>query len=124
MEAFRTTLTQFLTVFLIWSAVSLTIATLLLVWIFWRVKRINLSPDADFLTALRATPLIVVIFLDLLDFSLDFLAMPIAWVVLGRLGLTPLRGVSIVEELIPGTQIIPVMTASWIYARLTARKKA
>ena len=120
-ETFQTTLMQFLTIFLVWSAVSLAIATLLLAWIFWRIKRINLPPDADFLTALRATPLIVVIFLDLLDFSLDFLAMPIAWVVLGRLGLTPLRGVSIVEEFIPGTQLVPVMTVSWIYARLTNR---
>jgi hypothetical protein len=112
-------LVRFLYIFLILAVLSLLIAILLLGWIIWRVKQIKLSPNADFMTALRATPLVVVIFLDLLDFSLDFFSAPIAWVVLGRLGLAPLRGVTIVEELIPGTQLIPVMTLAWIVARLT-----
>ena len=98
--------------------VALVLALLLIVWVIWRVRRIQLPPDADIFTALRATPLSVVILLDLLDFSLDFLSAPIAWVILGHLGLTPLRGVAIVEELIPGTQFIPTMTLAWILARL------
>ena len=38
------------------------------------VRRIDLPTDADWITALRATPSIVVVLLDLLDLSLDFLA--------------------------------------------------
>ena len=97
---------------------SLTLALVLMGWVVLRVRRIQLPPNADVFTTLRATPLSVVVLLDLLDFSLDFLSAPIAWVILGYLGLTPLRGVTIVEELIPGTQVIPTMTLAWIVARL------
>ncbi len=62
--------------------------------------------------------------LDLLDFSLDFLSAPFAWVLLGRLGLQPLRAVTVIESLIPGTQFIPTMTAAWILARLIHRNRA
>jgi hypothetical protein len=34
---------------------------------------------------------VVVVLLDLLDFSLDFLSAPFAWVLLGYLGLEKLR---------------------------------
>jgi len=85
--------------------------------VIWRVRKIQLPPNADFFTALRATPLIVVVTLDLLDFMLDFLSAPVAWVLLTRLGLGPLRGVTVVEGLIPGTQIIPTMTLAWIASR-------
>lgn len=98
--------------------VALLMALLLMVWVIGHVRRIQLPPNADVFTALRATPISVVLLLDLLDFSLDFLSAPIAWVILGRLGLAPLRGVAIVEELIPGTQFIPTMTLAWIVARL------
>src|SRR6185295_3412854 len=97
---------------------ALILALFLMAWVVLRVRRIQLPPNADVFTTLRATPLSVVVLLDLLDFSLDFLSAPIAWVILGRLGLTPLRGVAIVEELIPGTQFIPTMTLAWILARL------
>jgi len=85
--------------------------------VIWRVRKIQLPPNADFFTALRATPLIVVVTLDVLDFMLDFLSAPVAWVLLTRLGLGPLRGVTVVEGLIPGTQIIPTMTLAWIASR-------
>ncbi|MGH2522625.1 MAG: hypothetical protein ACRDH2_08990 [Anaerolineales bacterium] len=98
--------------------IGLTIAVLLLGWVFWRVRRIQLPPGADLLTALRATPLSVVLLLDALDFSLDFLSAPIAWIILGRLGLAPLRGVTMFESLIPGTQFLPTMTTAWILARV------
>jgi hypothetical protein len=97
---------------------ALGIALLLLGWVIWRVRRIHLPSNADLLTALRLTPFVVVVLLDLLDFSLDFLSAPIAWVLLGRLGLTPLRGVTVLEELVPGTQLVPTMTAAWVIARL------
>jgi len=60
----------------------------------------------------------VVVLIDLLDFALDFLAAPLAWVILDRLGLKALRGVSTVEALIPLTQVVPTMTLCWIGARL------
>jgi hypothetical protein len=99
--------------------IGLLLSLMLLGYIVWRIKRIQLPPDADFLMALRATPLAVVILLDLLDFSLDFLSAPIAWTILGYLGLQPLRGVTVVESLIPGTQFLPTMTVAWVIARLT-----
>ena len=103
-------------------AVSLGLAALVLIWVIWRVKRIHLPPDADFITALLATPLPVVVLLDLLDLSLDFLSAPFAWVILGYLGLKPLRGVTMVESLIPGTQVLPTMTVAWIVARIARRR--
>ena len=87
------------------------------IYVWVTVRRINLPPDADTLTALRLTPLSVVVLLDLLDLSLDFLGAPVAWVILGRLGLGPLRGVTVIESLIPGTQLIPTMTIAWVLAR-------
>src|SRR5436309_13921139 len=96
---------------------ALLMAIALGVYIWATVRRINLPPDADTLTALRLTPLSVVILLDLLDLSLDFLGAPLAWLILTRLGLGPLRGVTLVESLIPGTQFIPTMTAAWPIAR-------
>ena len=104
--------------FLLVAGAGLALALALLAWVLWRVRRIQLPEGARFLTALRATPLIVVILLDLLDMSLDFLSAPIAWTLLGHLGLSPLRGVTVVESLIPGTQLLPTMTASWIFSRL------
>lgn len=109
---------NWLTIALIVIGTSLLLALLLLAWVLARIKRIHLPPDADLFSALRATPLPVVILLDLLDLSLDFFSAPIAWVLLGRLGLTPLRGITVVEELLPGTQLVPVMTAMWIVARV------
>ena len=107
---------------LIVAAAGLALCLLLFGWIVWRVRRIQLPPGADALTTLRATPLIVVILLDLLDFSLDFLAAPFAWVILNYLGLKALRGVTVVESLIPGTQFLPTMTVAWIVARLSRPK--
>lgn len=107
---------------LIVMGVALALALLLLGWILWRVRRINLPPGADFATALRMTPFAVVFLLDLLDLGLDFFAAPISWVILGKLGLAPLRGVSVVEQIIPGTQFIPTMTAAWVVVRLLDRR--
>lgn len=103
---------------LVMAGISLLVSFILLGWVLWRVRRIRLPADADFVTALRQTPFVVVLLLDALDLSLDFLSVPIAWTLLGRLGLTPLRGVTIVEELIPGTQLVPTMTIAWIFVRL------
>jgi hypothetical protein len=60
----------------------------------------------------------VVLGLDLLDLALDFLAAPLAWVILDYLGLNGLRKMTLVESLLPGTQLIPTLTLSWVVARL------
>lgn len=115
-------LNAILAIFLALSVIGLVLAILLLIWVLWRVKRIHLPEDADFLTTLRATPLSVVLLLDALDMAFDFLAMPFAWVLLGYLNLHALRGVSVVEAAIPGTQFLPTMTAAWLFARLSDKK--
>lgn len=95
------------------------ILALLLLFIVWRqVKRIHIPPDATFGETLLVTPFLVVLMIDLLDFALDFLAAPISWIILDRLGLKALRGVSVVETLIPFTQAIPTMMIAWIWVRL------
>ncbi len=104
-------------------ASGLLLSALLLVWVLWRIKKIHLPEGADFLTTLRATPLAVVLLLDVLDMTLDIFGTPVAWVVLGKLGLHPLRTVTTVEAFIPGTQFIPLMTASWIFARLAGQSR-
>lgn len=116
-------LTEFLYPLLILIGIALTLALLLLLWIIWRVRRINLPPDADWVTAMRATPFVVVLVLDLLDFSLDFFSAPFAWILLSYLGLKPLRAVTTIESLIPGTQFLPTMTAAWIIARFMKRER-
>jgi len=104
-------------------SVALILAILLLAIIIIQVRRIQVPPGAGFAETLLYTPLLVVLFLDVLDLALDFLSAPIAWVVLDRLGLKGLRGVATVESLIPFTQAIPVMTLSWIGVRLFGKDR-
>ena len=105
------------TYLLIIMGISLALALLLLIVVIRQVRRINIPPDAGFQETLRLTPFSVVLMIDLLDLGLDFLAAPVAWVILDRLGLKALRGVSAVEAIIPFTQAIPTMTIAWIGAR-------
>ena len=113
-------LRTFLIIFITLSVIGLLMAVLLLVWVIWRVKRIQVPPGADFLTTLRYTPVSVVILLDLLDLAFDFLAAPFAWVLLSYLNLQSLRTVTVIEAIIPGTQFIPLMTAAWLFARFAS----
>ncbi len=109
-------------VMLVAMLISLVLAVALIALTYRRLKRIRIPPDADFFTTLRHVPLTLAILLDLLDFGLDFFSVPIAWVLLGKVGLQSLRSVTIVEEIIPGTQFLPTMTAAWIIARLLPGK--
>ncbi|RMG90681.1 MAG: hypothetical protein D6706_19040 [Chloroflexi bacterium] len=107
-----------LRLYLILMGISLVIALLLLLWLYRRVRRIHIPPDAGFWETLRLTPFLVVVMIDLLDLALDILAAPVAWVILDRLGLKALRGVSAIEAAVPFTQAAPTMTLCWIAARL------
>ena len=84
----------------------------------FKLRKLDVPPNASFVETLHYTPLLVVVAVDLLDLAFDFLAAPISWTLLDRLGLKALRGVSTVEALIPGTQLIPTMTLCWIGVRL------
>jgi hypothetical protein len=98
--------------------VGLTFAGLL-IWLAARqLRRIHIPAGADFTETLRRTPLLLVMGLDLLDLSLDFLSAPIAWIILDRLGLKALRGISVVQAAVPGTQMVPMMTLTWLAVRL------
>lgn len=112
------TFSHFVNYLLIGMGISLVLALLLFLIVIRQLKRIEVPAGAGFAETLRYTPFLVVVFIDLLDFGLDVLAAPFAWVVLDRLGLKALRGVSTVEALVPFTQAIPTMTISWIGARL------
>jgi hypothetical protein len=101
---------------------GLVLSSFLLIWVIWRVRRIDLPAGANALIALQRTPFIVVLMLDLLDLGLDIFSVPITWPLLGRLGLAPLRGVTLIEGVIPGTQLIPTMTLAWLFARWMGRQ--
>lgn len=102
--------------------IGLAAAVLLGVWVLVRVRQLRLPEGLGFMAALRVTPLSVVILLDLLDFSLDIFGAPVAWSLLSYLGLQPLRGVTVVESLIPGTQLLPTMTIAWLASRWLGRQ--
>ena len=83
-----------------------------------QLRQVYIPPDAGFVETLRLVPLSMVLAIDLLDLGLDFLAAPVAWVMLDRLGLRALRGLSAVEAVIPGTQFVPTLTLCWLGVRL------
>lgn len=103
---------------LIAMGVSLALALLLLIFSIRRLRQIEIPPGAGFSETLRHTPFMLALIIDLLDFALDILAAPVAWLLLDWLGLKALRGVSAVEALIPFTQPIPTMTLAWVGVRV------
>lgn len=111
-------LIEFLRILLIISGVSLALAAFVFAFVVWRVRKINLPATSTFVQALKVTPFSVVLLLDLLDLGLDFFSAPISWTLLSYLGLEPLRGVTVVEGLIPATQAIPTMSLAWLAVRL------
>jgi len=81
------------------------------------LRRMTVDRDHAELEALRTAPLPLVLLIDAIDLGLDFLGAPLVWLVMSRSELRALRGLSVLESLIPGTQLIPTMTISWLYAR-------
>ena len=104
--------------FLLLSIIASITFVVLSVWAWRSMRRIRLPQNLSFVEALRLTPLPVVILLDLLDLVFDIFAAPISWVLLGWLGLSPLRSVTMAEAVVPGTQLIPTMTVAWLAVRL------
>jgi len=98
--------------------ISVVLAVLILALMYRRLRRLQVPPDADFFTTIRAVPLGLVIGLDLLDLGLDVFATPIVWVILSRFRLQALRNVAAAEAIIPFTQPIPTLTIAWFVARM------
>lgn len=113
---------EFIRTFGTYLLIAMGIALVLVILLFGivsrQVRNINVPPNAGFGETLMHTPLLVVIFIDLLDFALDILAAPVSWLLLDRWGLKALRGVSAVEAIIPLTQAIPTLTLAWFWVRL------
>jgi hypothetical protein len=108
---------EFLRVVAIIAGVAAVLGLIGVALIYRRLKRLNIPEQATFRETLQRVPFSVVLVLDLLDLGFDFLAAPLVWVLLGRFNLGALRRVSVVEALIPGTQFIPTLTASWLAVR-------
>ncbi len=98
--------------------VCLVLAAIVLSLVVRRLRRIDLPPDADFWTTIRAVPFGLVLGLDLLDLALDVLATPLVWVILSRFRLQALRNAALIEAAIPLTQALPTFTVAWIMARM------
>ena len=111
-------------ILLLFLLMALLLAGLLFWWSWRHLRDLHLPAGAGFVETLRLVPLPVVLMLDLLDLALDIFAAPVAWVALSTLGLRSLRTVTIVEALIPGTQFIPTMTASWLAVRWLGTRKS
>lgn len=79
-----------------------------------RVKQVDVPKNAGFTDTMAVVPISIVVAIDLLDLGLDILAAPISWLILDRLGLKALRGMAVVEALIPLTQPIPTLTIAWV----------
>ena len=110
-------LRELLVFFAIVSLVALVLAALLTALLWRQLKRLKTS-GGGFWQTLREVPFGLVVLLDLLDLALDVFSAPLIWLLLRRLGLSALRDVATVEALIPITGPLPLMTISWILARL------
>ena len=102
--------------------ISFVVAMIIFVLVIHRMKRMNVPPNAGFSETLLYTPVLLVVFIDLLDFALDVLAAPFTWMILDRLGLKALRGFAAFEALLPFTQFVPTMTLAWFAARIFGRR--
>ncbi len=114
--------TEILTIFGICAASSLALAIGLLVIAARQIANLEVPPDADFFETLQSIPITVPLALDLLDMAFDVFAAPISWIILELLGLSALQMVTVFEGLIPGTQLIPTLTAAWVISRLMKKK--
>ncbi|MDQ3813294.1 MAG: hypothetical protein M3347_05020 [Armatimonadota bacterium] len=101
------------------AGLALLLAIVALALVDRQLRRLKIPANAGLSETLRAVPFRLVMGLDLLDLSLDFLAAPIAWIILSRYKLEGLRQVATIEALIPGTQFIPTLTLAWLFVNYT-----
>jgi hypothetical protein len=87
------------------------------------IRDLEIPPDADFFETMQAIPITIPIALDLLDLALDVFSAPISWFLLDTMGLGALKMVTVVESIIPGTQVIPTMTLVWLAARFLVKDR-
>jgi hypothetical protein len=99
-------------------AAALVGAIALLILAARQVAEIDIPPEADFFETLQHIPITVPLALDLLDMAFDIFSAPVSWIILELLGLQALQLVTVFEGLIPGTQLIPTMSAAWVIARM------
>ncbi len=104
-------------------ALALIGAITLLIIAARQIVNVDVPEDADFFETLQVVPITVPLALDLLDLAFDFFAAPIAWIILELLGLQSLQLITVVEGLIPGTQLIPTLTIAWLIARGMKKKQ-
>jgi hypothetical protein len=98
-------------------------AVALLIMAARQIADLDIPPDADFFETMQHVPITVPLALDLLDMAFDIFAAPIAWVILEMLGLQALQLITVFEGLIPGTQLIPTLTAAWVISRMMKDKR-
>jgi len=112
------TLSQVITSLLIAMGISLVIALVGLALMIKRIRTMHIPATNDLFTTLHHVPLILVVLLDLLDFSLDIFSAPIAWAILNRMGLSSLRNTATIQAVIPISNTIPCLTIAWFSVRV------
>jgi hypothetical protein len=94
------------------------VAAIALIGMVRQVREIRIPHGADFFETMHYVPFMLVLLLDLLDFGLDIFSAPICWIILDRMGMSSLRNMSTLQSIVPLTGPVPVMTVSWLLARL------
>ena len=89
--------------------------------IFRIIRRMTVGLDDTGLYALRSVTIAVPLAIDAVDLGLDFFGSPLAWFIANQTPLKPLRGASLWESLVPGTQLLPTMTLGWYWANHVRR---
>lgn len=118
MELFLETFAQFAAILLMMMGTAIALALVGLVLMYRSLRDIRVPPGTDFFTTMHYVPLTLVVLLDLLDFGLDILSAPIAWIILDRMGLSSLRNTAALQAVVPLTGPIPALTIAWLLARL------
>ena len=91
----------------------------LAVWawlVYSLLRRLTVDRAPESVEALRQMPLALALGVDAIDLGLDFFGAPIVYALLSRGDLRALRRLTLFESLLPGTQLIPSLTISWLYA--------
>lgn len=99
-----------------------TISLLLLWWLYGRLERLRIKEDEELGETLRRVPLLLMVALDLLDTALDFFSAPFVWAFLNHMGWNKLRNLATAVAVVPGTQLLPILTISWLLVRVLGKR--